>query len=136
MAEAALSQKPVIATNYSAHTEFLKEAVLLPGTLENVHPSAVWDNVILAESQWFTVDYGYASGVMKHIVDDYKEYEIGAKKQATLIRKEWSFNKMVDKLKEILDKHVPEFPAQVQLKLPQLKKIELPKLKKVEEPTV
>lgn len=136
LAEAALSQKPVIATNYSAHTEFLKEAVLLPGTLENVHPSAVWDNVILAESQWFTVDYGYASGVMKHIVDDYKEYEIGAKKQATLIRKEWSFDKMVDKLKEILDKHVPEFPAQVQLKLPQLKKIELPKLKKVEEQTV
>ena len=132
LAEAALSQKPVIATNYSAHTEFLKEAILLPGTMENVHPSAVWDNVILAESQWFTVDYGYAMGVMKHIVDDYKDYEIGAKKQATLIKKEWSFDAMTDKLKDIIERNVPEFPAQVQLKLPQLKKIELPKLKKVE----
>jgi glycosyltransferase involved in cell wall biosynthesis len=132
LAEAALSQKPVIATNYSAHTEFLKEAILLPGTMENVHPSAVWDNVILAESQWFTVDYGYAMGVMKHIVDDYKSYEIGAKKQATLIKKEWNFDAMADKLKDIIERNVPEFPAQVQLKLPQLKKIELPKLKKVE----
>ena len=132
LAEAALSQKPIIATNYSAHTEFLKESVLLPGTLENVHPSAVWDKVILAESQWFTVDYGYASGVMKHIVDNYKDYEVGAKKQATLIRKEWNFDSMVDKLKAIIDKNVPEFAVQAQLKLPQLKKIQLPTLKKIE----
>jgi glycosyltransferase involved in cell wall biosynthesis len=136
LAEAALSQKPVIATNYSAHTEFLKEAILLPGTMENVHPSAVWDKVILQDSQWFTVDYGYASGVMKHVVEDYKEYEVGAKKQATLIRKEWNFDNMVDKLKTIVEKYVPEFPTQAQLKLPLLKKIELPKLKKIEEPTV
>lgn len=135
LAEAALSQKPVIATNYSAHTEFLKEAVLLPGTLESVHPSAVWDNVIIPESKWFTVDYGYASGVMKHVVENYKDYEVGAKKQATLIRKEWNFDAMVDNLKNIVEKYVPEFPSQVQLKLPQLKKIELPKLKKVEEQT-
>jgi len=132
LAEAALSQKPVIATNYSAHTEFLKESVLLPGTMENVHPSAVWDKMILPESQWFTVDYGYASGVMKHIVDNPKDYEIGAKKQATLIKKEWNFDAMVDKLKDILDRNVPEFVVQAQLKLPQLKKIELPKLKKIE----
>ncbi len=132
LAEAALSQKPIIATNYSAHTEFLTESVLLPGTLENVHPSAVWDKVILPESQWFTVDYGYASGVMKHIVDNYKDYEVKAKKQATLIRKEWNFDNMVEKLKTIIDSNVPEFAVQAQLKLPQLKKIELPKLKKIE----
>ena len=100
--------------------------------MENVHPSAVWNGMIIEGSQWFTVDYGYASSVMKHVVDNYKDYEVRAKKQATLIRKEWSFDQMVNKLKEILDKYVPEFPAQVQLKLPQLKKIELPKLKKVE----
>ena len=132
LAEAALSQKPVIATNYSAHTEFLKESVLLPGVLENVHPSAVWDKMILPESQWFTVDYGYASGVMKHIVDNLKDYEVRAKKQATLIKKEWNFDAMVLKLKDILDKNVPEFAVQAQLKLPELKKIELPKLKKIE----
>lgn len=135
LAEAALSQKPVIATNYSAHIEFLKEAILLPGTLENVHPSAAWDKMILENAQWFTVDYGYASSVMKHMVDNYKDYEIGAKKQATLIKKEWNFETMVNKLGNLLDQYVPQFPTQVQLKLPQLKKIELPKLKKIEEPT-
>lgn len=135
LAEAALSQKPVIATNYSAHTEFLKEATLLPGTLEKVHSSAVWDNVIIPESQWFTVDYGYASSVMKHVVENYKDYEIQAKKQATLIKKEWNFDTMVSKLDSILNKYVPEFATQVELKLPQLKKIELPKLKKIEEQT-
>jgi len=134
LAEAALSQKPVIATNYSAHTEFLKEAILLPGTMENIHPSAVWDKVIVPQSQWFTVDYGYASSMMKHIVDNYKDYEIGAKKQATLIKKEWNFDTMVDKLESILDNRVPDFPhaVEVALKMPQIKKIELPKLKKVE----
>lgn len=132
LAEAALSQKPVIASNFSAHTEYLKEAILLPGILENVHPSAVWDKVLLAESQWFTVDYGYASGVLKHVVDNYKDYEIGAKKQATLIRKDWSFDKMVEKLDSLIKQHVPEFSVHVPLKLPKLKKIELPKLKKIE----
>ena len=92
--------------------------------------------MIIPESKWFTVDYGYASSIMKHVVDNYKDYEVGAKKQATLIRKEWNFDVMVDKLKDILEKNVPEFPTQVQLKLPQLKKVELPQLNKVEEPAV
>jgi hypothetical protein len=37
---------------------------------------------------------------------------------------------MTEKLAEYLTR-IPEFPKQVQLKLPQLKKIELPKLQKV-----
>jgi hypothetical protein len=39
---------------------------------------------------------------------------------------------MRDTLDNLLTQYAPEFPKQVQLKLPQLKKIELPKLKKVE----
>jgi hypothetical protein len=39
---------------------------------------------------------------------------------------------MKDKVDELFTKYIPEFPKQVQLKLPQLKKIELPKLQKVE----
>jgi hypothetical protein len=39
---------------------------------------------------------------------------------------------MVDKLKDIIDRNVPEFALQTQLKLPQLRKIELSKLKKIE----
>ncbi len=38
---------------------------------------------------------------------------------------------MKDKVDELLTKYVPEFPKQVELKLPQVKKIELPKLQKI-----
>jgi len=39
---------------------------------------------------------------------------------------------MRDTLNNLLTQCIPEFPKQVELKLPQLKKIELPKLKKIE----
>lgn len=131
LAEAGLSQKPIIAPNWSGYLDFLKHGVLLPGQLTNVHPSAAWDQVILQESQWMTVDYGMAAGMMKSMVEDYKNYVDGARKQSTVIKKEFSFDSMCEKLQQILDTKVPEFPKQVQLKLPQLKKIELPKLQKV-----
>jgi hypothetical protein len=131
LAEAGLSHKPIIAPNWSGYLDFLKHGVLLPGQLTNVHPSAAWDQVILQESQWMTVDYGMAAGMMKSMVEDYKNYIDGARKQSTVIKKEFSFDSMCEKLQQILDTKVPEFPKQVQLKLPQLKKIELPKLQKV-----
>jgi hypothetical protein len=37
---------------------------------------------------------------------------------------------MVEKLDTILTKSIPEFPKEVKIQLPQLKKIELPKLQK------
>jgi hypothetical protein len=37
---------------------------------------------------------------------------------------------MKNKVDELFTKYIPEFPKQVELKLPQLKKIELPKIKK------
>jgi glycosyltransferase involved in cell wall biosynthesis len=131
LAEASISQKPVIVTNWSGHVDFMKHAVLLPGTLTNVHHSAVVPNMILAESQWFSVDAGYAVGVLKNVFDNYKDYTINAKKQGTLVKKEFNLEKMKEKLVSILETKVPEFPKQVALKLPTLKKIELPKLKKI-----
>ncbi len=44
-----------------------KLSVLLPGKLTQVHPSAVWKDVILAESGWFTINYDYASKVLKDV---------------------------------------------------------------------
>jgi glycosyltransferase involved in cell wall biosynthesis len=132
LAEASLSQKPVIATNWSGHTDFLKDAVLLPGQLTNVHPSAAWAEVLLQESQWMTVDYGYAITVLRNTFDKYKDLKDMGKKQAYHVRTNFSFDAMHNTLMEYLDKYVPEFPKQIELKLPQLKKIELPKLKKIE----
>jgi glycosyltransferase involved in cell wall biosynthesis len=129
LAEASLSQKIIIAPNWSGHIDFLKEAVLLPGQLTNVHPSAAWDNVILQESQWFSVDYGYAASAMRDIVDNYKNYEAVGKKQATFVKKNFNLESMQNLLIETLDKYVPK---KAKLMLPQLKKIQLPKLKPAE----
>ena len=130
LAEASLSGKPIIATNWSGHVDFLSDAVLLPGQLTNVHPSAAWQDVLLQESQWMTVDYGYGASMMRSVFEGYKDIAPMGKKQANNIKKNFSLDAMNAKLMEYLDKYVPEFPKQVALKLPQLKKIELPKLTK------
>ncbi len=128
LAEASLSVKPIIAPNYSGHKDFLQHGVLLPGQLTKVHQSAAWDGVILKDAEWMTIDYGYAGAVMADVVENYKKYERDAKSQATLIKKEFSFDSMSDKLISILEEKAPK---QIALKLPQLKKVELPKLEKV-----
>ena len=38
---------------------------------------------------------------------------------------------MKEKINELFDNFIPEFPKQVELNLPKLKKIELPKLQKI-----
>ncbi len=57
--EASISQKPVIAPNYSGHIDFLDSemSILLPGEVKQIHPSAVVQNMLIPESGWFTVDY-------------------------------------------------------------------------------
>jgi glycosyltransferase involved in cell wall biosynthesis len=129
--EASISQKPVIASNYSGHVDFLDSemSTLLPGLLTQIHPSAVVQDMLLPESGWFTVDYKQASETLEDVFKNYKNYIDGAKKQAYRSRTEFSLNKMAEKLLGILEENVPK---PVQFKLPQLKKIELPKLKKVE----
>jgi glycosyltransferase involved in cell wall biosynthesis len=130
--EATISQKPVIAPNWSGHIDFLdaEMSILLPGEVKQIHPSAVVQNMLLAESGWFTVDYKKASETLKEVYTDYKKFLDGAKRQAYRSRTEFSLDKMEEKLIELIDNKIPK---PVALKLPQLKKIELPKLKKVED---
>jgi glycosyltransferase involved in cell wall biosynthesis len=130
--EASISQKPVIASNYSGHIDFLDSemSILLPGQLTQIHSSAVAQNILIPESSWFTVDYKKASEILKDVYKDYKKYLDGAKRQAYRSRTEFSLEKMAEKLNVTFDEKIPK---QVTLKLPQLKKVELPKLKKIED---
>ena len=131
--EFSLVKKPMITTNWSGHADFLKSefTTMLPGQMTNVHPSAA-NQWLLQESQWLSVDQGQVGHYMKDVFENYKNYTENAKRQAYYSKTEFSWNKMKDKLDEYLTKSIPEFPKQIQLKLPQLKKIELPKLKKIE----
>jgi len=141
--EATISQKPVIASGWSGHVDFLPKstAILLGGSLENVPKDSFPDNMYVEGSQWFTVNYSEASGVMKEVHKNYKKYTLNAKKLGTVNKSKFSLNAMTKKLSKILDEHIPEFPEEVELKLPKLKKVnassgpppklKLPKLKKV-----
>jgi glycosyltransferase involved in cell wall biosynthesis len=129
--EASISQKPVIASNWSGHLDFLDSdmSILLPGELKQIHASAAVPDMILPESSWFTVDYKKASEIFEDVYKNYKKYIDGAKRQAYHSRTEFNLEKMSENILNILEEKVPK---PVQLKLPQLKKIELPKLKKVD----
>jgi glycosyltransferase involved in cell wall biosynthesis len=129
--EASISQKPVIAPNYSGHIDFLDNemSILLPGQITQIHHSAVVQNMLIPESGWFTVDYVKAAEILEDVYKNYKNYVDGAKRQSYRSRTEFSLDKMGEKLIELIDNKIPK---PVQLKLPQLKKIELPQLKKVD----
>jgi len=139
--EASLSEKPVIASNWSGHKDFLPEdkALMLPGSLTKVPNEAFPDNIYVEGSQWFSVNYPVASNAMKDVYDNYKKYLPNAKKLTFENKNKFSLNAMTKEFEKILDKYLPEFEQveQVSLKLPQLKpagkttsNIKLPKLKK------
>jgi len=133
--EFSLTNKPIISSNWSGHIDYLNPefTTLLPGTLTKVHPTAA-NNMLLADSEWFSVDYGQTGYYLKDMFINYKGYLENAKRQGFQSRTKFSFNAMKEKLDTVLTERIPEFPKQVQLQLPKLKKIELPKLKKIELP--
>lgn len=132
--EASVSGKPVIASGWSGHLDFLDKdgAVLVGGELKNVHESAAWDNVIMKEASWFSPDPQQCLNALAAVFFDYNTFKNNAYSLASRNRKMFSYESIQKRTWELLDKYVPEFPKQMQLKLPTLKKIELPKLKKVE----
>jgi hypothetical protein len=127
--EFSLIKKPIIASGWSAHTEFLDSnlTVSLKGDLKPVDPSAVNDWII-KESQWFNVDYGQVGYYLKDMFENYKKYTEGAKRQAYKSKNEFSWDKMFEKVNQVLTERIPEFPKEVQLQLP---KLQLPKLEKI-----
>jgi hypothetical protein len=130
--EFSLIKKPIITTGWSGHTDFLNSEFtnLIKGQLTNVHPSTA-NQFLLSESQWFSPDHGQIGFYLKDVFENYKKYTEGAKRQAFKSKSEFSWDKMKDKISEILTTNVPNFPTQVELKLPQVNKIELPKLQKI-----
>ena len=131
--EFSLVKKPILTTGWSGHTDFLNPefTTMVEGELTNVHPSAA-NQWLIQESQWFSPNHGQVGHYMKDMFEHYKKYNDGATRQAYQSKTKFSFEEMKNKIGEILDETVPEFPKEVQLTLPKLKKIELPKLKKVE----
>ena len=122
LAEAAITGKPVIVSNWSGHIDFIHPDynILIGGELKNVHESSA-NQFILKESQWFNVNTDIASRAMKDVFKHYKKYWEKSRKQTQYLKDNWSFDKMVEKLDSLLPE--VEAPPQIQeLKLPKLQK--------------
>jgi hypothetical protein len=126
LAEFGLSKKPIIASGWSGQIDFLHpmHTTLLPGNLENVHPSAA-NNWLKKDYQWFQVSGKHFQNALKSVHQKYKKFVVPAKKQGHHIKTEFSYEAMRDLVGNILDANIPEFPKQVELSLPTL---ETPKL--------
>jgi glycosyltransferase involved in cell wall biosynthesis len=132
------AKKPIITTGWSGHIDFLKPdmSVLLPGVLNNVHPSAQ-NKWLIQGSKWFDVDIIALNKALKDMYKNYKQWVIKAKQQGNYAKENFSYTKMKEKFSKILKENVIEAPKQVNLQLPKLKtlsppKLKLPKLKKIE----
>ena len=127
LAEAAITGKPVIVSNWSGHVDFIHPDynILIGGELKNIHPSAA-NQFLLKDSQWFNLNTDVASRAMKDIFKHYKKYWEKSRKQTQYLKDNWSFDKMVDKLNTLLkpkeDKPSPWIQNNT-LELPKLKKI-------------
>ena len=108
--EFSLTKKPIITTGWSGHIDFLDPefTTLLPGQLTNVHDSAVVPNMILKESQWFSVDTGALGYTLKDVFENYKNYIDKAKRQAYKSNTNFSWDAMKNKVDELFTQYIPD----------------------------
>ena len=141
--EATMTGLPVIASGWSGQLDFLDKdkSLLIKGNFQKVPDSIVWTDIIVKDSQWFTVDESSAYKAFNYVFKNYFDVKRGAKSLMNINRQKFSLNKMAEKLDEIITPHLDKIPTQVGIKLPKLKKIDdskppkmkLPKLKKLTE---
>jgi len=126
--EFSLIKKPLITTGWSGQLDFLNPEFtnLIGGTLTNVHASAA-NQWLLPESQWMSPDHMHIGHYLKDVFENYKNYTEKAKRQAFKSKNEFSWDKMKEKIDVILTQYTPEFPEEIKIKLPTMKKIGLPK---------
>ena len=125
--------KPIIATNWSGHIDFLrgKDTMLVGGKLDKIHPSAVVQNMIIPEAEWFRPelkDIGYG---LNTVWEDYKSCTKKAKSQGSYSRKNFSYQKMVSKIEKIFSNNLKELPKKMELKIGNIEMPKKPTLKKV-----
>lgn len=130
--EASLSEKIIIASGFSGHVDFLPstDCILLPGAVEPVHPSAVWQGVIEKDSKWFTVNYQVASNAMFQVWKNPSTFAYKAKNLAKNTLNKFTLDKMTETFEKILNENTKQIPIFQEMILPELK---LPKLTKIEK---
>lgn len=122
--EFSLTGKPVIVSNWSGHTDFLKQgAVLLEGELKPVHESAA-DQFLLKESQWFNVNISKALTIIKDVYKNYDKYKVDSFQLGKQNKQNFSLEKMTKLFDVILNQY--GIYSKIQ---PKFQQLQLPKLK-------
>lgn len=125
--EATLSGKPLLATGWSGHTDFLPAEIsnLLPGSMGNVPPSACNDWLI-KESQWFNANYSVAAQKLEDMYENYIKYIPNAEKLRVQNAEKFTLEGGNKVFVDILEKNLPVFEKKVAITLPKFKKISAP----------
>lgn len=126
--------KPLIASSFGGQNDFLHKdyTVKLPGKATKVHPSVVNDWIV-KDSEWFTVDYFYASQVLKNVFNNYENFLKLAKGQKKYVENNFTRKLMGERFKKIVDdfysgkREEKNILTNLNIKLPELKKIKLNK---------
>tara|TARA_R110000744_G_scaffold13447_2_gene39099 strand:- start:527 stop:1831 length:1305 start_codon:yes stop_codon:yes gene_type:complete len=127
--EFSLIDKPLIASGWSGHLDFLHKDYtgLCGGKLNTIDKSAQVKGILIEGSQWFDVDHNYVNHFYNEMVNEYDMWLKKSKKQGKHSRENFNYNKMTDKIKDLLDTYLPELPKKMELKLPGVNKIKMPK---------
>jgi hypothetical protein len=126
--EFTLTGKPVVASNWSGHKDFLNldNSVLIGGKLLEVHESAI-DSFIIKGSKWFTANYDEFTFAIQTMKDNYDKFLEKSLPLKDINKNNFSLEKMTEVFKNILTSKVdiqkkPE-PTYAKLVLPKLNKI-------------
>lgn len=124
--EFTMSGKPVIASNWSGHKDFLPmdKAIMIGGKLTQVDSSAV-DDFILKDSKWFTANYNEFVEVLRIVKNDYDKFLDKSEELRLDNMNNFSLESTTQKMKEIMDSiSVTTIkPTKTKLVLPELTKI-------------
>ena len=120
----AASSKPIICSPFSGHVDFLNEEfnIFVTGKVEQIHPSAS-NSFLIKESSWFKADPKSVEASLKEVYENYNKYVDMGKRQGHISRTKFSFDSMVDRLKEILDSKLPKISVAQPINLPKLKSL-------------
>ena len=121
--EFTMTGKPVIASNWSGHKDFLPidKSIMIGGKLTEVHESSI-DSFIIKGSKWFTANYDEVVSVLKLVINDYDSMLEKSKSLKEENETNFSLDEMTKKFKSILEPKV-KIPEYTNLVLPSLFKI-------------
>ena len=123
--EATMAGLPVVAPNWSGHIDFLdgNYSTLINGNLEQIPKSMIWENIILENSKWHTINETTAYHKLNLAFKEKFDLKRKAETLMSKNRENFSLDSMKNKFGELIEQYTKDLPTQSSLKLPKLRKV-------------